>query len=347
MVRPLRIAYPGAWYHVTCRGNEKKDIFGDDLDRLKFLEILEKSVNLYDIEVHGYVLMPNHFHLLVVTPEANLNSFMQRLNTAYTVYYNRRHERSGHLYQGRYKGIVVDSDSYMLELSRYVHLNPVRTKRNSKLGVGEKKEIISTYQWSSYPGYVNLKHRKSFVGCEKILEMVGGRDDRRGRDRYKRFVLGGIVKDMTENPWEEVKGQAILGSDEFVEWIYDRFLSGTRVDKRELPGLKQLETGPKTVEEIAQHVSAEFGVPEEELYGSRSTHRAVRSVLMELCSMYLVRKMSLAGIGRKLGGVSVSALSQNRKRLSSRIEADPKLRAHFMKLIKILGSGADQSIVKV
>jgi REP element-mobilizing transposase RayT len=339
MARPLRIEYPGAWYHVTCRENEKKDIFGDNLDRVRFLEILERSVNLYSIQVHAYVLMPNHFHLLLTTPEANLNSFMQRFNTAYTVFYNRRHERSGHLYQGRYKAILVGSDSYLLELSRYVHLNPARIKKNSRLEVGEKKKIISRYPWSSYLRYVSLKQRKSYTVYEKILTMLGGGDDRRGRNHYKQFVLGGIGKEKHINIWEDIRGQMVLGSDEFVEWIYDRFLSGTKVDKRELPGLKELETGPETVEEIAQYVSAEFGVPEKELYGSRSAHRAARSVFMELCCSYLARKMSFSEIGRRLGRVSGSALSRNRERLSSRIEDDPKLKAHFKKLNQILASG--------
>ena len=103
MVRPLCIEYPGAWYHVTSRGNEKKKIFNGDQDKRRFLEILSATSTLYAVEVHAYVLMENHFHLVLTTPEANLSGFMQRFNTTYTVSYNRRHKRSGHLYQGRYK----------------------------------------------------------------------------------------------------------------------------------------------------------------------------------------------------------------------------------------------------
>jgi REP element-mobilizing transposase RayT len=112
MARPLRIEYPGAFYHVTCRGNERREIFADDRDRKRFLEILAESKEIYGVEVHGYVVMANHFHLMVMTPEANLQKFMQRFNTSYTVYFNRRHRRSGHLYQGRYKAILVDADNY-------------------------------------------------------------------------------------------------------------------------------------------------------------------------------------------------------------------------------------------
>ncbi len=259
---------------------------------------------------------------------------MQRFNTAYTVYYNRRHQRSGHLYQGRYKAIVVDSDSYLLELSRYVHLNPVRIKKYSRLEVKEKCNIIRTYPWSSYPGYVSLKHRQGFVTHEKILAMVGKGDDRAGRKRYREFVLNGILKDMNITFWQDVKGRAVLGSAGFVDWIYDRFLSEAKGDKKELPGLKELETGPRSVEQIARHVALEFGVPAKQLYQRRSGCRIARSVLMELCCLYLARRMSLAEIGRKLGGVSVAALTQNRKRLSSRVKHNSDLRRRYNKLAR-------------
>jgi len=335
MARPIRIEYPGAWYHVTCRGNERKEIFSDDSDRVKFLEILAKSAQLYGIEVHVYVLMDNHFHLLVMSRQANLKSFMQRFNTAYTVYYNRRHQRSGHLYQGRYKAIVVDSDSYLLELSRYVHLNPVRIKRYSQLEVEERVKIVRTHSWSSYPGYVSLKHRQPFVTHEKILAMVGKADDRKGRKHYEQFVLGGVAKDMNFTFWKDVKGQAVLGSDAFADWIYNRFLSRKQVDKRELPGLKDLETGPKTIEQIDRNVALQFDLPTKQLYQRRSACRVARSVFMELCCFYLARKMSLARVGRKLGDVSVAALTQNRKRLLSRMENDPDLRRRFQKLTRM------------
>src|SRR5262245_52642851 len=126
MARPLRINYADAHYHVTCRGNEGRRIFSDDEDRRVFLDRLERSLDIYGVRVHGYVLMGNHFHLVVQTPKANLSEFMRHLNVSYTGSYNRRHRRAGHLFQGRFKAIVVEADSYLLELSRYVHLNPVR-----------------------------------------------------------------------------------------------------------------------------------------------------------------------------------------------------------------------------
>jgi REP element-mobilizing transposase RayT len=338
MVRPLRVDYPDAWHHVTCRGNEKKKIFTDDRDRKKFLDMLLKSSNLYNVDIHAYVIMHNHFHLLVKTPEGNLKSFMQRFNTAYTMYYNRRHKRVGHLYQGRYKSILIDADSYLLELSRYVHLNPVRIKKYSQTDVKKKKKILRDYRWSSFKGYFNTKSRDSFVNHETILSMVGNGDNKESRKAYERFVIGGILSNMKQTFWEELRGQVIMGSDEFAEDIYELYLTRRVVDERELPGLKKLKTGPTTVEEIGGYVAREFGVTSKVLYQKKSPYRIPRSVSMELCRIFLVKRMSLKQIGKELGGVGVSAISQNMKRLSLLMEEDPELRKRFVKLKTILGN---------
>jgi len=332
MVRPLRIEYPGAWYHVTCRGNERKNIFSDDQDRVTFLEILSGNTELYNVEIHGYVLMDNHFHLILMTPEANLQSFMQRFNTTYTVYYNRRHHRSGHFYQGRYKAILIEADHYLLELSRYLHLNPVRIKKYSNLGIQEKQAIIHKYPWSSYSGYIRERDRHPFVSYSTILEMIGGNDDREGRRRYKAFLISGIIKDMKMTFWEGVKGKAVLGSEDFVDWIYERFISKKKMDKREVLGRKAFSGGSVTMEEIAGEVAREFGVTQEELYFRRASCGVARSVFMELCRFYLGRKMSLAEIGRKVEDISASAFTQNRKRLAAKMRDDTLLRQRFQKL---------------
>jgi REP element-mobilizing transposase RayT len=341
MARPLRIEYPGAWYHVTCRGNEKRNIFRDDADRAKWLEILSANLKLYGIELHVYVLMQTHFHILLMTPEANLRKFMQRFNTTYTVYFNRRHRRGGHLFQGRYKAILIEKDEYLVELSRYIHLNPVRIKRYSQLGIEEKRRILKGYAWSSYGGYTHLRKRQPLVSYSEILDMAGGRDSFGGRRKYEQFVMDGVMKDMNITFWKGVRGQAVLGTDDFVDWIYERFLSKKKVDCRELTGIKVLQTGPGTVEEIARAVSREFEVEEEGLYRPRGVPQA-RSILMELCRVHLSRRMSLAEIGRRLGGISVSAISQNKKRLEESLRKDPHLRESFQRLSKALGSKHSQ-----
>ena len=127
MARPLRIQFPGAVYHVTNHGNERKNIFQDDADRNAFLKILSESLDTYGIILHSFVLMNNHWHLLVQTPLANLSEFMHHFNITYTSHFNRRHHRVGHLYQGRYRGFLVEEDTYLSMVSRYIHINPVKT----------------------------------------------------------------------------------------------------------------------------------------------------------------------------------------------------------------------------
>ena len=151
MARALRIQYPGAFYHVTCQGNERRDIFLSKEDQKVFLEKLGLSSDIYNIPILAYVLMTNHFHLLLTTPDGNLSEFMRHFNISYTAYFNTRHHRVGHLYQGRYKSYLVDADNYLLEVSRYIHLNPVRIKALTKKSPKERWDALMTYKASSLP----------------------------------------------------------------------------------------------------------------------------------------------------------------------------------------------------
>lgn len=154
MARPQRIEYEGAVYHVTARGNERRAIFRDDADRERFLRILSESVERYEVRLYLFCLMTNHLHLVVETPRANLGQFMHRLQTAYTVYFNRRHTRCGHLMQGRYQARLVEKDAYILRLSRYVHLNPVFTAAARRRPLRERITMLRRYHWSSYCSYI-------------------------------------------------------------------------------------------------------------------------------------------------------------------------------------------------
>ena len=154
MARPLRITRAGTWCHLTARGNERKRIYRDDGDRQKFLALLEAWVERFRIRLHGYVLMDNHYHLLAETLESNLSKAMQWLNVSYSVWFNRRHGRVGHLFQGRFKGIVLDGEAWGLELSRYIHLNPVRrqgfslgkkNRQRNRAGLGQEVEASPTF----------------------------------------------------------------------------------------------------------------------------------------------------------------------------------------------------------
>jgi len=235
MVRPLRIEYPGALYHVTNRGNDRKPIFKDDQDRNKFLELLALSQEIYSVKLYSFVLMANHFHLLVETPLGNLSQFMRHFNISYTSAFNRRHCRSGHLYQGRYKSFVMDSDEYLSMVSRYIHLNPVKVGSIKKKPVAEQLAALWDYRWSSLPGFVNLSKRWEFVEYAVVLDDFGG-DTRGGRANYKKQIAADLVDGLPVR--DRIVAQSLLGGEDFVEKIKATYLE---VDSsREQPALAEV-----------------------------------------------------------------------------------------------------------
>lgn len=168
MARHLRVEFPGAIYHVTCRmiGDGRLDrsqLFLDDRDRERFLGCLSERVERYNIRLYLFVLMTNHFHFVLETPEANCSRFMQSLCTAYSVYYNRRHSRHGHLLDGRFKGKLVEGEDYLLALTRYVHLNPVQVKAMAQKPLDQKITYVRQYPWSSYQSYTGRSKALDFV----------------------------------------------------------------------------------------------------------------------------------------------------------------------------------------
>ena len=220
MARPLRIEYPGAVYHATSRGNEKKPIFKDDHDRESFLAILARVNKRYHWICHAYCLMDNHYHLLLETPDGNLSLGMRQLNGVYTQVFNKRHNRAGHLLQGRYKGILVQKDSHLLEVSRYVVLNPVRARM---------AETADAWKWSSYRATAGKGGPPACLTTDWILGQFS-RQRSLAEKEYARFVQQGTGK---ESIWTGLRGQAILGEDEFVDGLINHLQK--RKDVPEIP----------------------------------------------------------------------------------------------------------------
>jgi putative transposase len=210
MARPLRITFPGAFYHITSRGNERKKVFKSKRDREKFLEYLESATQRYDAVIHVYCLLDNHYHLLLETPSGNLSQIMRHINGAYTTYCNVKRKRSGHLFQGRYKAILVDADEYAKELSRYIHLNPVRA------------EMVATpeeYDWSSYQYYIGRKKPPEWLTREFILGYFNKKVST-AQKGYHGFVSELVHKN-------------------FIAFIREEYLAGKEPDK-EIPALQEL-----------------------------------------------------------------------------------------------------------
>jgi REP element-mobilizing transposase RayT len=206
MTRPLRIEYAGAIYHITSRGNEKKDVFKDGQDRIIFLKTLQHVNKRYNWLCHAYCMMDNHYHLLIETPDGNLSLGMRQLNGVYTQLFNKRHQRIGHLFQGRYKSILIQKDSHLLEVCRYVVLNPVRAR------MVERPEV---WKWSSYRATAGRESPPTCLTVDWILGQFS-RKRNKAEQEYRQFVEWGIGK---ETIWKEVKGQSILGEDDFVEGL--------------------------------------------------------------------------------------------------------------------------------
>jgi REP element-mobilizing transposase RayT len=230
MARPLRIEYEGAMYHVTSRGNERKPVFKDDGDREVFLDTLHKVNKRYNFLCYAYCLMDNHYHLIIETPDGNLSKGMRQLNGVYTQAFNKRHHRVGHIFQGRYKSILIQKESHLLEVCRYVVLNPVRAKV-----IKEPEE----WRWSSYRGMVGMGKPHLCLTRDWVL---GQFSERRkvAEKKYREFVYAGMTG---ERIWKELKGQCILGKEEFVDGLIN-YVKGY-ADIKEIPKSQRYVSRPK------------------------------------------------------------------------------------------------------
>ena len=310
MARQLRIEYPDAYYHVTARGNERKEIFKSDKDRGKFLSYLESAVKRYDAVIHAWCLMSNHYHLIVETPSGNLSQIMQHINGAYTNYFNTKRKRSGHLFQGRYKGILVEADEYALELSRYIHLNPVR------IGIVNEP---GDYKWSSFQEYAGKRKAPDWLSTEFILGYFD-KSEQAAQKQYNEFVEEVLGKEH-ESPLLQMVASTILGTPEFVAAIQEQHLDG-KSPHRNLPALKQLK-GKPTIDQIVEITENVINADE----------KLATKVAIHLCHRYSGAK--LKEIGERFG-VKESAVSQSSGRFEVVQGKNKKLQNIVTELVKRL-----------
>ena len=211
MARPLRVEFPGAVYHVMARGNERKAIYRNDRDRQRFLDTVAEMVERFGVRLHAYCLMANHYHLLLATPQANLSRAVGWLQVTYTVRFNRRHRRSGHLFQGRFKAQLVEADEYAQGLVEYVHLNPVRPRRKNERLALERARELDAYRWSSHRAYAGLERKPPGWLCQEWLRYWGGETAEAHRE-YRRSV-GRWFDRVAESPWDKLIGGLVLGGE--------------------------------------------------------------------------------------------------------------------------------------
>ncbi len=319
MSRPLRIEYAGALYHITARGNDGRPIYKQEDDYQKFLETLSELPQRYHAIIHGYVLMGNHYHLLIETPKGNITRVMHFLNATYTGYFNKKYKRVGHLFQGRYKGVLIEKESYLVSVSRYIHLNPKRA------GLVKRPE---EYSWSSYPDYIGKGKKKTWLTCEWILGQYS-KDKAKARRLYRAFVDEGFA--LKEHPFDAIKTGSILGSKGFIDEIKKK----TGLKKhREIPGSSRL-TRSITYEDIVKTVAKKFGVSKQEI---REPGR--RDNLTRKICLYLLRRhtdLTNAEIGGYFG-IGYTAVSQARLRVAREMAEDSSLKKNIADIEKELGS---------
>lgn len=317
MARPLRIEYEGALYHVTARGNERGKVFFTKADYQKFKEYLRDGQTKFGFILHCYVLMTNHYHLLIETPEGNLGKIMHFLNSSYTTYINIKRKRSGHLFQGRYKSILVDKDSYLLELSRYLHLNPVRANM---------VEHPENYPHSSYGGYI--ANNDGLVWTTDLLAMFS-EDAAVAQQRCRTFVQGALGEKQ-ESPMKKVYGGMILGSVPFIKDSLNR-LEEELIQRTETSYKKALQSSCD-IEDALAVVCAHYSVtPEVAVNMQRSDIR--KAVI------YLMKKQSAASnqeIGAAVGGMSGFAVAKAYQRLTADMEKDVALHQEVEGLVRKL-----------
>jgi REP element-mobilizing transposase RayT len=314
MVRQLRVEFDNAFYHITSRGNLRDKIFYNATDRERFLEILSRTKERYGFLLHAYALMDNHYHLLMETPKANLSQIMQNINTSYTVYVNRKYQRSGHLLQGRFKGIIVDKDRYLVGLSRYIHLNPVRAKL-------VKKPL--NYTWTSYRAFINQRVENSLVDIGETLSYFSKRRNRAVRC-YRKFVEADEGRD--ENPFAKMEAGLLLGDGAFKAKVL-RLIERIKVDE-EIPQAKRLRK-KASIDAVIKGCQVFYGKDRKALVerGSGNEGRQV--------AIYLV-KILTGEKGKEIGryfGIKGPAVSDAIKRIERRLDKEIHLseRIEFLK----------------
>ena len=341
MARPLRIERPGARYHVTARGNERKPLYREDRDRLHFLELLGRLGEAFGVQVHAYVLMDNHYHLLLETPEANLSRAMHWLNVGYSVWFNRRHRRSGHLFQGRFKALVIENAAGWQEVARYVHLNPVRVaglgldkkgRARDRQGIGpapsaeligERLRLLRHWRWSSYPAYAGYGPTPTWLVREPLAGLCGGRTDRERRAALRQYTEAPVRQGIMGRPWDRLLGGMVLGTQAFARALTRQL----RANRREQPALRQLG-GAIPWEQIVQAVEEAKGKKWQAFYGQYGDWGRD-------AALWLGRKrgrLSLRALGELAGAMDYAAVGQAIARLGKRMARDPELRRQLMTL---------------
>jgi len=326
MSRPLRIQYPGAWYHVMNRGRRGEAVFSEARDYTAFIELIKEAVEMWKVRVAAYCLLSNHYHLLIQTPEGNLSRCMRHLNGVYTQSFNRSYHCDGPLFRGRYKSILVDADSYLLELVRYIHRNPVEA--------GMVDELYK-YPWSSHKGYLSASGKLNWLDKGFVLSLFA-KERKESIKRYKKFVSVGTPEQISAILAGD-KWPSMLGSETFVSRMKEKFFRSKKHE--EVPASRSL--APE-VEEIKEAVCSVYGVKKDALlFSRRGVFNEPRNV-----AMYLTRRLRgerLEDIGRGFNISKYSSVSSAIGKIRKEILTSGRLKRRISKVEAFLTNSQKQT----
>lgn len=327
MPRPPRIEYSDALYHVTSRGNARQTLFHTDQDRQRFLIQLESNLESYGVVLYAWVLMTNHFHLVVRTPRANLSRFMQRLNSSYSLYYRYKHRKPGHVLGGRYKAPAIEDEEYLLAVTRYVHLNPIRTGEQKRRTKAEQVDYLESYRWSSYPAYAGRVVFPEWMS-DHVLKGYG-RNRKEAHRRYRAYVHAGVLE--SDTPILELMrtSRYAIGSETFVEKIEGTLRARSRGDA--LDADVSLPWRGVEFDVIDRVVSGKYGIRPEGLRLHGHAVGAAKLVAVELAARRSGK--TLRAIGEHYGGITGQAVAMIRQR------ARREKRVDWQELEQVLDGG--------
>lgn len=317
---------------MTSRGDGRERIFYSDDDRERFLGQLDAALKADNVVLYAYCLMPNHFHLLVETPWGNIQRFMHRLNTAYGMYFRYKNARPGHCFGTRYHAKLAGGDDYLVRLTRYIHLNPVKVKALAKAGVEEKRGVLNGYPWSSYRGYAGLGADEDRVDY-RWLALMGRRTRRGSREEYRRYTERFLAED--DAALKDALGASgyAVGDEKFRAEMEDG-LAGARLRKGCEGDVAWPKAKPVDVGTIERAVARAFGVKLEDLHYHGNRLGAVKAVAVALCCQ--LSGKTQRELSAHFGYASDSSMGKQRKRLAALAAADAPLAAKIVKLKEAL-----------
>ena len=321
MPRSPRIQFAGARYHITCRGNGRQQVFINDGDCLRFRDQLADGLDKDGVILFAWVLMWNHFHLLIETPQANVSQFVQRLNTAYSMYSRYRHHRPGHLFQGRFGAKLVGDETYLLNLSRYIHLNPVKTRKYKDVDDAARLNHLRTYRWSSYRGYVKSKLEEEMVDY-RYRRLLGGDTVRAHRSRYRYFIERGLVETDADLDLALTASPHAIGNANFIRHI-EHQLASERELSRITSDVAWPEPSQVSCETIDAAVAKAYGVKPDMLKKHGRSVGECKFVAVELACRH--SGLSQREIGRHYGDITGAAVTYLRGRIKEEISTNPEL----------------------